>query len=146
MEDYQAKTEPVLAGDEHQMWTLVRMSDRPIPLHDGVYITYQKSTDRQLDAYTEKSKDTLCVTRNTDFSTDQHYIVRRVRGEVYTLTQKSSGLTVGAHPAPPDHSLNYTVVTRDFQGDDSQEWLFIRQSYDEFVLIHVPSGRIMDAY
>jgi len=146
MEDYQAKTEPVLAGDEHQMWTLVRMSDRPIPLHDGVYTIYQKSTDRQLDAYTEKSKDTLCVTRNTDFSTDQHYIVRRVRGEVYTLTQKSSGLTVGAHPAPPDHSLNYTVVTRDFQGDDSQEWLFIRQSYDEFVLIHVPSGRIMDAY
>mmetsp|Transcript_75361 Transcript_75361/g.245087 ORF Transcript_75361/g.245087 Transcript_75361/m.245087 type:complete len:972 (+) Transcript_75361:136-3051(+) len=131
-----------------QVWVLEKVYSSPVSLMDGLYMIQQVATDRKLDAYEPGKADTFCVTRPVEFHDTQKWIIRHARGEVYSIQQSASGQLLGADPngSAADFSVNYTVVSRPWQGDNAQKWLFLRVSFDEFVLLHVPSGRLMDAY
>lgn len=136
--------------EESRLWVMVRVGARPLSLFDGLYKLEQISTGRRLDAYhmglNKVTGDTAVMTREVQFSPSQRFLVRRIRAEIYVFAQQSTGDLLGAQPSPPNLDYNYTIVTRDFQGDTSQQWMLMRQSYDEFVVVHVPSGRVVDAY
>lgn len=152
--DFQAMTEQekFIVGpngtyiDDAQYWVLERVQKRQKALEPGKYVVQQKATGRQLDARSQdKPGPTTVTTREIEFSETQHFIFRRLLGMVYSITQESSGRLLGAKPnQSPDQ--NGTVMTRGLTKDSAQRWMLVRQGYDEFVLIHIASGRVLDAY
>lgn len=144
--DWQAMVRPLDPTSDTQLWVLEKIYSAKPPLHDGLYAIEQKSTNRKLDAYRPGAKDTFCITRPIEFSETQHWIIRHAKGEVYSIQQQASGMLLGAEDHVIDGHLNYTVVSRAWSNSHAQKWLFLRQSYDEFVLLHIPSGRVLDAY
>jgi len=141
--DYQAVLEPLQMGVSSQHWLLEKVVENPIV--DGLYTITQKATQRQLDAYEVGAADAYAFTAPPSFSTSQQFIVRRVLGQVRTISQRSTGRLLDCYPATTGLD-NFAAVMRDYQGDSTQRWLFHTVAHNEFVLQHSKTGRLLEAF
>lgn len=129
-------------GLKRQAWVLEKMNDSPVPFLDGIFTITQDSTQLLLDA--EENGTVLdCYTNRLTFRESQHFIIRRVKGEIYTIMQRSTGRFIGAKVKPGSASAEVSadlVLT-----DNTQQWMMIYIKYNTFVFQHVSTGRILDA-
>ena len=64
-------------------------------------------------------------------------------GGVYTVTQRSNGRFVDAH----EHSgLDFGVVTRPNQNNDTQRWVVLPSAGGSFTVQQLSGGRFVDAH
>jgi len=143
--DYQALLEDQLqtaGGRKGQTWVLEKINDSPVPFLDGVFTITQDSTQMLLDA--DDAGNTLdCYTNSVSFKESQHFIIRRIKGEIYTIMQKSTGRFIGAQVKTGGGNAEVSaglVLT-----DNTQQWMMIYVKFNTFVFQHVSTGRILDA-
>jgi len=148
--DYQVCLRPnqTMANATHdpsQIWILTKIED--LPDLDGIYIFRQKDTDRLLDGHQNPKGNFEFITKDVEFSPTQHFVVRRVMGEAYTIIQESSGRFMDAYETSnANFKQHYAVVGRAFQNDDSQKWFIEKVTYNEFRIMHHDTGRMLTAY
>lgn len=110
-------------------------------LMDGIFTITQTSSNRLLDAYVKgEEMDAWAVTREVKFSKRQHFLLHRVFGASYTITQAYTGNALDVLDP------TFSVVTRQFRKGISQLWHLWPVSYDEFLIVHLPTGRPLGAW
>mmetsp|Transcript_67194 Transcript_67194/g.160965 ORF Transcript_67194/g.160965 Transcript_67194/m.160965 type:complete len:885 (+) Transcript_67194:281-2935(+) len=149
--DFQVWLSEPNASSLSQVWVLEYLAELPTPLLDGLFIIKQSAVDRRLEAYEIKKdlgeyQSTYCLTRPREFSTDQRFIVRRLKGEVYEVTQQSTGLLLCSDPDGEHANVDYSVVTCSADLASEQQWILVRKGYDAYVIVHVATRRVLTAH
>mmetsp|Transcript_22798 Transcript_22798/g.52109 ORF Transcript_22798/g.52109 Transcript_22798/m.52109 type:complete len:867 (-) Transcript_22798:59-2659(-) len=149
--DFQVRLSDRDDSDPSQIWLLEYVSELPVPLLDGLFIVKQTAVDRRLEAHEIKQvlgeyQSTFCLTRPREFSTDQRFIIRRLKGEVYEITQQSTGLLLCSDPVASNPHVDYSVITCSADMAEEQQWMLIRVGFDGYVLQHVASRRVLAAH
>jgi len=142
--DYQAlldAKELTTNGTKSQTWILEKMNDSPVPFLDGVFTIAQTSSGHLLDAEENGTRD--CIAKDISFKESQHFIIRRVKGEIYTIMQQSTGRFIGAQMKPGKNEAE--VFGGSVLADNTQQWMMIYMKFNTFVFQHVSSGRILNA-
>jgi hypothetical protein len=124
------------------IWVFEHMNDAPVALLDGVFTLTQESSGRNLDA-DDKSPEIHSWTNEATFTERQHFLIRRVKGEVYTITHMSSGRLLGA--SVPDGEINATVAPALIAIGTQQQWMLVYIRFNTFVFQHVMTGRILSS-
>jgi hypothetical protein len=118
---------------------------------DGSYTIQQQSTSRFMDAH-EGSHDNSVVTRDFQANATQGWIIEpkgastgpivpSLFGEFY-IQQQSNMRFMDAHEGSNDNS----VVTRNFQANDTQKWIFEEVGRDVYTIREKSNGRYLDAH
>merc|ERR1719487_1552979 len=113
-----------------------------------------------IDAHLEGSPNLFA--EEVSFKESQLFVIRRIRGEVYTIMQQQSGRFIGASLPPPGtkHPLvdapaetpHAIVSAGNVHKDNSQQWMMISLEYSfdkilpktTFLFQHIASGRMLD--
>jgi len=131
-------------SSDDTIWVFEHINESPIALLDGVFTIQQESSGKYLDADNEVwggHSSVMSYTKQADFSSRQQFILRRVKGEVYTITHLSSGRLLGAHVFEGD--MNATVFPELVSVGTSQQWMMVYLKYNTFLFQHILTGRIL---
>lgn len=133
-------------SDPQVLWSMEKMNDSPVPILDGVFTITQASSGKNLDADevgSNDQKDLGCYTHNISFNASQNFLIRRLKGEVYTIMQQSTGRFLGGEV--PLGGTEAVIKPGLVDVEWSQQWMMVYMKFNTFVFQHVMTGRLMDA-
>jgi len=144
--DYSAVTRPA-QNNNTQRWIIKPERNQE---NTNEYTIRQKSNGRYLDAHTSSGNNYSAVTRSAQNNDTQRWILNPVsilpppptiQSGTYRIQQVSNNRYLDAY----EHSSNHRIITRRFQNNETQEWIFslIGGIYE---IQQSSNGRYLDAY